>query len=196
MAHKIHVYREEECCDFPGGDIWKVISFRRQHADIGPRGEFSSIEVCLDYYVEHIKTGKAWFLDHYVHSGEVWSFHGEGPQCRWDTAKNAGMLVYICEDYEYPSREELKKAARQVLKEYNEWANGEVYGWEFILEDGTSDGGCGFIVGLEWLIDTIRDEIGDEPYEILTTETAVRRNEIGEQVKEMMAAQDAAKKGA
>ena len=32
-------------------------------------------------------------LDVYSHSGEVWSFTGQGTQCKWDTAHGAGALL-------------------------------------------------------------------------------------------------------
>lgn len=76
-------------------------------------------------------------LDVYSHSGEVWSFTGQGTQCEWDTAHGAGallpsnsmrkMLNELAEtdprDMQVLAREE----AQSYLKGFNLLACGEVY---------------------------------------------------------------------
>lgn len=77
-------------------------------------------------------------LDCYEHGGVAWSIHGEGRQCRFDTAKGVGLWI---PDSEY--RKEIHEAAaaamedpqdrfiaacRVFLEEYNARVNGEVYG--------------------------------------------------------------------
>ena len=76
-------------------------------------------------------------LDVYSHSGEVWSFTGQGTQCKWDTAQGAGcllpsdsmrkMLNELAEtdprDMQVLAREE----AQSYLKGFNLLACDEVY---------------------------------------------------------------------
>ena len=76
-------------------------------------------------------------LDVYSHSGEVWSFTGQGTQCKWDTAHGAGALLpsdsmrkllnELAEtdprDMQVLAREE----AQSYLKGFNLLAFGEVY---------------------------------------------------------------------
>lgn len=76
-------------------------------------------------------------LDVYSHSGETWSFTGQGTQCEWDTAHGAGCL--LPSDSMREMLDELAKTdprdmqviarenAKDYLKGFNLLAYGEVY---------------------------------------------------------------------
>ena len=73
-----------------------------------------------------LAVGTAFILSCYQHSGVVWSLKGSGPQCQFDTAQVAGILFVPRVRGE--NLEKRAERARDFLKTYNAWCNGEVYG--------------------------------------------------------------------
>lgn len=91
----------------------------------------------LDEYAQLAgpKDPYARLLDCYSHGGEIWSLHDEGTQCRWDTARGAGVWVPDdCLRKEIESRPEAERDeacttyAKQFLTEYNSILEGDVWG--------------------------------------------------------------------
>ena len=83
-----------------------------------------------DVSEEDLEKGRAFFLDKYEHGLVSWQLEGEGMQCRWDTAKCAGVLVF--EDWRYEKEgqdyDRLQSVAREFLRDYyTPYVNGEVY---------------------------------------------------------------------
>ncbi len=72
-----------------------------------------------------IRAGLAWPLGCYEHGGITYSLQGEGMQCRFDSTNNIGVLFLT--DAKGLSYEERERMARDCLKEYNAFCNGEVY---------------------------------------------------------------------
>ena len=76
-------------------------------------------------------------LDVYSHSGEVWSFTGQGTQCEWDTAHGAGVLLpsdsmrELLDELAKTDSREMRVLVRENAKDYLEGFNllacGEVY---------------------------------------------------------------------
>ena len=104
-----------------------------------------------------------WFvLDVYEHGGIVYSLTGEGHQCQWDTARGGAILgITECD--------EPINVARYLLKEINEYVNGEVY-W-YAIEDGDGNllDSCGGFVGAEDVIYEVNgalDHLGGEVTEL------------------------------
>lgn len=106
------------------------------------RNELYKNSIITEHLLDLWNTGlaidpKVLRLDVYSHSGETWSFTGEGEQCRWDTAVCAGVLL----PSEDMSRQldELGKTdprdmaviarenARDYLKGFKLWNQGLVY---------------------------------------------------------------------
>jgi hypothetical protein len=162
--------------------MWKLISFSRRHGNNHP-------EDAVAEYEDHLKANKAWWLDYYEHGGAMWSMHGHGPQCPWDTARRGGILVYL-DDYEYPSKEKLYEVACCFLEEYNMWMAGSCYGYTALYDDEDDTDSCGGYIGMEALIDGIRDHAGDMPFEIMTNWTVPYHSDLGEEVKDIIARQD------
>lgn len=92
-----------------------------------------------------LETGLAFFLDCYQHSGTSWSLRGEGMQCGWDTSRCSGLLIWENDEEDMGAKtlEDRAKDARAFLKEYNAWANGNVYRFHLtdVGEDGENYGG-------------------------------------------------------
>ena len=112
-----------------------------------------------------LKVGLAHWLSCYQHSNVVWSLKGEGPQCQWDTAQLAGVLIWDNKPGDIGARTfELRKDdARGFLKYYNDFINGNVY-W-FNIEDlnsGESESIGGF-VGEDAVNECLKDflKVGD-----------------------------------
>lgn len=156
-----------------GNDDIKLISFNSKHKSFAhPESlglytyrdgsySFTSKGIGLRRKVE---TSWAFILDCYQHGNTVWGLAGEAPQCRWDTAKAAGVLIldaksfkrsYINKDYE--SR---RQWARDILKEYNDWCNGEVYRFEVFDGEGGE-------------VDSVSGYFGRETAEIAARDSAV-----------------------
>ncbi len=111
-------------------------------------------------------------LDCYDHSGQRWSLSGSGMQCRWDTAKGAG--VWIPDDY---LREELMKLqgderrtqavkyCKQFLKVYNAILSGEVYGCIVQTHDENGEpiemDSCWGVVGGKFALETLKTDYFD-----------------------------------
>lgn len=84
-----------------------------------------------------VRDPKVVLLDVYSHSGEDWSFTGEGVQCKWDTAVCAGALLPsedMCELLDELAKtdpRDMKTIAREnasdYLKGFNLWNTGSVY---------------------------------------------------------------------
>lgn len=76
-------------------------------------------------------------LDVYSHGGEVWSVHGGGMQCRWDTSRGAGLWVpdkYVKEHIDFEAM--MACMTEGVTIKYEE-GNTVCYR----LPDGTTKGG-------------------------------------------------------
>ena len=109
----------------PNSDYaWKLISFHRKHINyqspekfikaLDANGEVIPAEVGLR---EKLENGTAYILSYYEHGGCVWSLKGSGPQCRWDTAQIAGLLLWEGEAEDLPQRlDQRREAAQEFLQ--------------------------------------------------------------------------------
>ena len=73
-------------------------------------------------------------LDVYEHSGIVFSLAGHGPADYggWDTSRGGAVLIVkdqFREEFDGLSDEQRVELAEGFLSEFNNWANGEVYGY-------------------------------------------------------------------
>jgi len=128
----------DECPDNPLEDgIWKMYSFSRRHSnhvdpedvgfeydDDGALGPDKDLQAKLN-------DGRAFLLDYYEHGQCMWSLSGGGPQCRWDTSRFAGILLWEAENEgAHPSTaEERTEWAKSAVEMFTSWCNGEVYGY-------------------------------------------------------------------
>ena len=123
----------ETPCD--GEGAWELVSFRsRDHGYQNPyellrydpqRGEARALNIGLQ---RQLDTGTAFFVSRYEHGGVVWGLQGEVPACRWDTSEVAGLLIWKWGARLLPKGLDARRAmARDFLKTYTEWANGECF---------------------------------------------------------------------
>jgi len=110
-------------------------------------------------------------LDCYEHGGQMWSVSGGGMQCRWDTARGAGVWVpddclrSQLDDDEREGKDRAAQAviyAKQFLNSYNDIINGNVYG--VVIETYDLDGGhtnsdhCWGYIGSEYAEDELKSQ--------------------------------------
>lgn len=128
----------ENPAEFDGS--WTPYSFGRQHASYKDpealglsldRDEDGKPKIMNPGLRRKLKVGLAFFLAYYEHGGCVWSLTGEGPQCRWDSVRIAGLLVWEHKpgDMGAKTPEARAKDARAFLESYNAWSNGEGLGY-------------------------------------------------------------------
>jgi hypothetical protein len=116
------------------GALWRLVSFSYKHVCFEHPDTFYR-----DYHgkvpnsklARKFNSDMAFLLDYYEHGNAYWSMHGEGTQCRWDTAQRAGLLLA-----NYPPREmqamgfpkhKREESARNYLSYYNDCVNGFVF---------------------------------------------------------------------
>ena len=122
---------------------WTIHSFRRGCEDPhkyihAKNGEIRANDIGLQRKLE---VGTAFILSCYEHGNVAWSLKGEGMQCQWDTTQVAGILIFNGKACDLPKGYEARqKDARGFLETYNNWCNGQVYGYtveeEIILSCG------------------------------------------------------------
>jgi hypothetical protein len=148
---------------------WKLVSFGRRHGNYedpdnyltcNKDGQLAPANIGLR---RKLQVGLAFVLSYYEHGGSEWSLMGEGMQCRWDTTRVAGILLFDGKPNDMGAKtlEDRAKDARGFLEVYNDWANGNTYyialetpeefadnGWH---RDGEviEDGSCGGFIGLD-----------------------------------------------
>lgn len=112
--------------------IGLIYSRSNRHSNFNPEA-IQKIKKTRKYYV---------MLDYYEHGNSVWSVTGEGPQCEWDSVRFAGCWIpdscLLNELKRVPMverQEKVKEWARQACETYNQWCNGEVYGYSVRILD-------------------------------------------------------------
>lgn len=152
---------------------WKLHSFSRRHFNYKHPSDVGLGELDSDgnptpenaELAEKLRVGHAFILSCFQHGNTIWSLKGTGPQCRWDTAQNAGLLVWDHPADEMGAKtvEERQKDARRFLETYNAWCNGETYWWALKDEEGEVVESCGGYIGpnLDHMWESILDAVGD-----------------------------------
>jgi len=178
----------DDCPDSPNDyDGWKAYSFSRRHGnnadplDIGfERNDDYDIVPGEDLKAK-LETGLAFFLDYFEHGQCAWSLASEGPQCQWDTARGAGILIWEddADDLGPKTVEDRRKDARAFIERFTEWCNGNVYGYTVEAvkkccecgadKDAEEDvdielPSCGGYYGddIEGMVADMKDQIGDD----------------------------------
>jgi len=156
--------------------IWQHVSFNRRHdsyqdpykfvQSTGPHGPEPYINI------RRKLAGKtAFWLDFFDHSGVVWSLHGEGPKCQWDTSTFCGVLLGNYRELRRFSHEEREESARRAMTDFTNWCNGEVYGYHFTdMEDQPCVESVGGFFDSAHMFEDIRATIKDEQYEVKAVE--------------------------
>lgn len=117
---------------------WRLVSFSHRHRSYEPPERYcKGLDTFGGPIPAHIglsrklATGTAFWLSYYEHGLCRWSLMGEGSQCRWDSTRLAGILLWERPPPELPAGYAKREAdARRFLDTYTAWANGEVYGYD------------------------------------------------------------------
>ena len=134
----VGLYIDTDPSDPMEGDAWETVSFNNRHRNFQYPEKYLSAR---NTFQQKLNEGTAFVLSCYQHGGIAWSLKGEGMQCQWDTAQVAGLLIWngvptdIGKTYEARTEQ-----ARNFLSVYNQWCNGEVYGFS-VLDVVTAE--CG-----------------------------------------------------
>lgn len=195
---KIHQDHPYESPNDWGG--WKVQSFLSRHQNVEPEDvgfEYDYDAGCHKpdkELQEALDSGMAFMLDYYEHGLCRWSLSGEGPQCRWDNSRFAGILTFEAEPGDLPcgpdgTPGQRRDYAKRYLEIYTSWCNGEVYAYSTSVEkecctcgtyvDAEDDldfdlPACTGFIGDDWIegaLADIRDQVPDfDSYEIVVKE--------------------------
>lgn len=131
----VNIWHDEHAED-PCGSGWTLHSFGRSHYNSTTPEE---VGIVFDDATEtwrpsaalakKIEEGSAYFLDYYEHGCSYWYLPGEAPNCRWDTSRMAGLLVWEDDTPLAATYDENRSYADTFLQDYNQWANGNVFGF-------------------------------------------------------------------
>jgi hypothetical protein len=155
-----------------GYDGWKLVSFGRRHSNYEDPDKYirrynreEGIVVEGIGLLRKLNVGLAFWLSYYEHGLGCWSLKGEGPQCQWDTAHLAGILLWTGKpgDIGAKTLEDRAKDARCFLESYNDWANGNCYWYSVEKTDGTDVETVGGFIGDEAVNEALAEvlEAGD-----------------------------------
>lgn len=138
-------------------DGWRLVSFNSRHTKSEPIENYVS-----DYdgnkvipsnigLRRKLKVGLAFFLSYYEHGDGAWSLVGEGTQCRWDTSRLAGILIWTGKPRDIGAKtvEDRVKDARSFLTEYNDWMNGVTFIYSVETVDGEDLDSVGGYIGVD-----------------------------------------------
>lgn len=131
---------------------WTPISFSRKHSNYEDPSKYLRIIGKSNGYGVYVKpasialrsklrAGTAFLLDYYEHGAGKWSIHGSGPQCQWDTAQYAGILLWQNKPKDMGAKTHAERAldAINFLEIYNDWCNGYGHGYTIDLIEETED---------------------------------------------------------
>jgi len=137
-------------CPMDWDGSWKLVSFRDRSIHHANPDNYVKLHVGNTIIPATLglrnkaRVGFCFLLDYFEHGSARYDIHGHGPQCRWDTSNYAGMLIWEHPPKDMGSKtfEERQKDAKAFLETYNQWMNGEVYGFNLDKVDGTFVDGC------------------------------------------------------
>lgn len=159
-------YDSDVECPTEWGCEWSLYSFCRKHGNFKQPYSFITWDNERNVVGSNIgmrrklNVGTAFLLSYFEHGQCVWSLKGEGPQCQWDTAQVAGILIW-----EHPVKELGPKTytgrvkdARIFLDTYTKWCNGDCY--YYCIEDAEENcvDSCGGYIGTEYMIRMLKEE--------------------------------------
>jgi len=158
----VHLEHDDKC---PGDPWWKLYSFNRRHVNfkhpsdlgLGSLDDFGDPKVQKPALARKLKNGTAFILSYFEHGSSLWFLRGDyvpGVEFQWDGRRVAGLLVWDAK-LKLGDKKHMKQEARQFLKGYTAWANGEVYRYEIEDENGNHVASCGGFADQENLFSVI-----------------------------------------
>jgi len=124
---------------------WKLVSFNNRHINYeDPYKYIAKVDDCGEVIGANVgirrklQYGTAFILSYYEHGSGHWSLKGEGTNCPWDTSQYGGILIWVGGKKYMPHPNKRAEFARQFLEFYNDWANGQIFGFS-IEEEGEGE---------------------------------------------------------
>jgi hypothetical protein len=120
---------------------WAATSFNMRHSNYKDWGKFARYiakhggPVPKNGIRQKLDASTAFWLNYYEHGQSAWSLYGEGTQCRWDTTSYGGIIMGDYKQLKSLDHAQRASSAREALKEYTSWCNGEVYEFSFLPGD-------------------------------------------------------------
>ena len=161
--------------DFDGQ--WTLHSFSRRHYnfkepdELGFNNRDGEVVVKNPGLRRKMQVGLAFVLSYYEHGNSLWMLQNgskpAGVEFQWDGTRVAGLLVWGHKpgDMGAKSYEDRAKDAQGFLDEYNEWCNGNCYGYDIETEDGEHVDSCWGFIGsdatLNYMFDVISESTKD-----------------------------------
>lgn len=152
-------------------DLYKIVQFRDS--------DFSSYESLDDYCTENgklspsvqakLRAGIMFTIVYRRYSsadGGFYHLDGGIPTGEVNTSDVNGFIIFEDEYIKGTSYEQRKEYAKQYLKTYTEWCNGEVYFVNIETDTGLEVDSCGGFVGSESVDSYIKEIVGDAEYDI------------------------------
>jgi len=144
----------------------REISVDNKHINKNVFGAYIKHEDFDEYKDEAKEVAKKFWIfgvDAYIHSGISLSLHGTGYRCKWDTSDYVGCVIVAKKEARL--QEKAEKIARGIIETWNDYVQGNVYGYSCIDPvTGESFGGCwGFYGDIKesGLIAQAKDDIDD-----------------------------------
>lgn len=151
-----------------GYDGWRLVSFGKKHSNYEDPAKYvrsfdrrtREVTPANIGLARKLNVGLAFWLSFYEHGQGRWDLKGEGPQCPWDSAPLAGILIWTGKPGDIGARtlEDRAEDTRDFLDSYNAWANGETY-WFRLTENGEEIESFGGLIGAEALSEVIGEEL-------------------------------------
>jgi len=121
----------------------EAVSFSDRHANFKHRDDYFEDGMPIGDLQRQLDTQEAFVLQYYKHGLCEWSLLGEGSpgvEFQWDGVKIAGIL-FIGTDTPAEHRDVF---ARTLVKQYTDWCNGHVFGYQIFDGDEELDSCWGF----------------------------------------------------
>ena len=135
-GYKIKIRQDEDCespNDWRDENLFLVYDHRQftvKRDGFEPRDVYNYLEDCHEQE-ENNTYDKYWIfpVEAYIHSGVSLSLFSGTKQCRWDSSVSGYILA---SKEEFKDLETAKTAAEGLIKTWNQYLSGEIYG--FIIE--------------------------------------------------------------
>jgi hypothetical protein len=146
-----------------GYDGWKPVSFNCRHRNFEHPDRYC-LHARENFGLRRkLQVGLAFWLSYYEHSLCRWSLHGGGPQCRFDSVRTAGILIWTGKPSAIGAKTYTDRAtdARHFLEQYTDWCNGSCYWFSLDDHEGNLLDSCGGYIGTDQLAEAINESLDD-----------------------------------
>lgn len=152
---------------------WSLYSFSRRMRNFIDPNKLDQRQL-----KKQLKNGSAFFLSYFEHGNCLWFLEEDptpaGVEFQWDGVKRAGLLrwEHPLEDMGAKTKEQRMADARNFLRYYTAWCNGECYGYVLETEDGEHVDSCWGYIGADEVIRAAKEAAGDNPIVRVTGEAS------------------------